>query len=109
MPARRKTGGVSSPMSDDNGNKDNEAYILKRQRNNDAVKKTREKSKQTAQVRKENVEKLRVVNKQMETKIEMVKANVEDLKNLLLHKVDSSKHDEVIKKILEEETDEDDD
>ena len=34
MPARRKTGGVRSPMSDDN-DKDNEAYRLKRQRNND--------------------------------------------------------------------------
>lgn len=34
MPARRKTGGVRSPMSDDN-DKDSEAYILKRKRNND--------------------------------------------------------------------------
>lgn len=71
------------------------------------MKKTREKSKQTAQVRKENVDKLRILNKQMEAKIETVKSHVEDLKNLLLHKVDSEKHDEVIKKILEESGEED--
>ncbi|KAM7353635.1 inverted repeat binding protein 18 kDa isoform 1-T1 [Cochliomyia hominivorax] len=109
MPARRKGGvGVKSPMSDDN-DKDSEAYILKRRRNNDAVKKTREKSKQTAQIRKENVEKLRKANTEMEAKIEMVKANVEHLKSLLLHKVDTEKHDEVIKQILEQESEEDDD
>lgn len=34
MPARKKTGGLRSPMSDDN-DKDSEAYILKRKRNND--------------------------------------------------------------------------
>lgn len=45
----------------------------------------------------------------MEAKIEMIKANVEELKGLLLHKVDPAKHDEVIKKILEEESEEDDD
>ena len=71
-----------------------------------AVKKTREKSKQTAQERKENVEKLRRENTQLEAKIEGTKSNIECLKNILLNKVDPEKRDEVIKKILEEETDE---
>lgn len=133
MPARRSTGNTgmssSSPRSDDN----EDAYKLKRKRNNDvsirfvalislkylknvylcfsikAVKRTREKSKQTAQQRKENVERLRKVNTQMETKIEEVKNNVEILKEILLHKVEPEKHDQIIKKILEEPTDDEDD
>ncbi|XP_023293399.2 CCAAT/enhancer-binding protein gamma [Lucilia cuprina] len=105
MPARRKASGLQSPQSDDT-DKDTEAYQLKRKRNNDAVKKTREKSKQTAQVRKDNVNNLRIKNKELEATIVEVKSNIEYLKNALLHKVDSSKHSEVIQQILEQDSDE---
>lgn len=45
----------------------------------------------------------------MEAKIEEVKNNVENLKNMLLHKVDPEQHDEMIKKILEDSSDDEDD
>lgn len=45
----------------------------------------------------------------MEAKIEEVKSNVEKLKEILLHKMDPEEHEQMIKKILEEPTDDEDD
>lgn len=55
------------------------------------------------------MEKLKLSNTQLETKIEEMKKNVEILKEILLHKVEPEKHEQVIKQILEEPSDGDDD
>ncbi|XP_013115065.1 CCAAT/enhancer-binding protein homolog 2 [Stomoxys calcitrans] len=110
MPARRSTAACSnsSPGSDANYT-DEAAYKEKRKRNNDAVKKTREKSKQTAAQRKANVERLKKQNTQLETKIEEAKKNVETLKDLLLRQAKPEERDNIIKQIIEQPTDDEDD
>uniref|UniRef100_A0A1I8PBL4 BZIP domain-containing protein n=1 Tax=Stomoxys calcitrans TaxID=35570 RepID=A0A1I8PBL4_STOCA len=110
MPARRSIASCknSSPGSGANYT-DEAAYKEKRKRNNEAVKKTREKSKQIAAQRKANVERLKQQNTQWKTNIKEAKESVETLKDLLLRQAKPEERDNIIKQIIEEPTDDEDD
>jgi len=107
MPARRRTGSnnsismsnpgrpVLSPLSDDVN------YLLKRKRNNVAVKKTRARQKVAANQRKRNIEDLKDHNKELEGQIKEKKAHIKYLKDLLMTAQDATQK-EAIKKLVEE-------
>ncbi|XP_013115066.2 CCAAT/enhancer-binding protein homolog 2-like [Stomoxys calcitrans] len=110
MPARRSIAACrnSSPGYGANYT-DEAAYKEKRKRNNEAVKKTREKSKQIAAQRKANVERLKKQNTQWKTNIKEAKESLETLKDLLLRQAKPEERDNIIKQIIEEPTDDEDD
>lgn len=111
MPSKRK-GAVQSTSGNKSSDPENdEDYRKKRDRNNQAVKRSRVKSKQKTMETQSKVNELRVKNKVLEGKIEGLKKELELLKDLFLAQA-KAKSDKVsdadIKRLLVDDDDSDD-
>ncbi|KAL5287318.1 hypothetical protein ACFFRR_008301 [Megaselia abdita] len=99
--AKRKAPSVHSDSGDDE-------YRKKRDRNNQAVKKSRQKSNKKTKETKDRVDKLKVDNDELEVKAAQLQDKVKYLKNLLLCKdIDPEEHKREIAKILAEKDEND--
>jgi len=63
--------------------KDDDEYRRRRERNNEAVKKSRVKSKMRSQATQERVQQLQMENTQLEEKMKYLSSEVEFLKEML--------------------------
>uniref|UniRef100_U5ENY8 Putative ovary c/ebpg transcription factor n=1 Tax=Corethrella appendiculata TaxID=1370023 RepID=U5ENY8_9DIPT len=104
MPPKRK-----QAKSDDT---DDDEYRKKRDRNNQAVKRSRVKSKQRTQQTQGRVSELRLKNRELEAKIENQKKNLKFLKELFLTQA-QAKSDKLsgvdLKQLLKDSDEEGDD
>jgi len=63
----------------------NEEYVLRRQKNNVAVRKSREKSKEKTMSTIESIERLKVENEDLEEKVEVLGKELATLKKVFFH------------------------